>query len=51
MEMIENIVWIMTGFVSAVVAMEVAWRMAMGKAKREKMASVSKSMAIQYVTA
>jgi len=28
MEMIESIVWIMTGFISTLVTMEVAWKLA-----------------------
>jgi hypothetical protein len=51
MEMIENIVWLMTGFISALVTMEVAWRIAMGQAKREKMTSGSKSIAMEQVRA
>lgn len=34
MELIESIVWIMTGFVSTLVTMEMAWRLAKGQAKR-----------------
>jgi hypothetical protein len=51
MEMIENIVWIMTGFISALVTMEVGWRLAMGHAKRQKMTSGSKPVAIEQVGA
>jgi predicted membrane-bound spermidine synthase len=47
MEMIEDIVWIMTGLISTLVTMEVAWRMAMKKTKTEKMTSGSKPMAME----
>jgi hypothetical protein len=39
MEMLEGMVWIMTGFISAAVSMEVACRLAKGQAKS---ASVNK---------
>jgi hypothetical protein len=38
MEMIESISWIMTGFISTLVTMEVAWRFAKGQAKRATIA-------------
>ena len=47
--MIENIVWIMTGFIPTLVTMEVAWRM--GRAKRQKMISGSKPIAMEQVGA
>jgi len=47
MEMIENIVWIMTGFISTLVIMEVGWRM--GLAKKQKTTSSSKRVAIEQV--
>jgi len=31
--MIENIVWVMTGFVSTLVTMELAWRLAKGQTR------------------
>jgi hypothetical protein len=34
MEMIEDIVWIMTGFISTLVTMEIAWRLAKAHARR-----------------
>jgi hypothetical protein len=34
MEMIESIVWIMTGFISTLVTMEVAWRLAKTHARK-----------------
>jgi hypothetical protein len=34
MEMIESIVWIMTGFISTLVTMEVAWRLAKAHARK-----------------
>jgi len=34
MEMIEGIVWIMTGFISTLVTMEVAWRLAKTHARK-----------------
>ena len=44
--MIENIVWIMTGFISTLVIMEVGWRI--GLAKKQKTTS-SKRVAIEQV--
>jgi hypothetical protein len=34
MEMIESIVWIMTGFISTLVTMEVAWRLAKTRTRK-----------------
>ena len=34
MEMIESIVWIMTGFTSTLVTMEVAWRLARARVRK-----------------
>jgi predicted Co/Zn/Cd cation transporter (cation efflux family) len=34
MEMIESIVWITTGFISTLVTMEVAWRLAKAQARK-----------------
>ena len=34
MEMIESIVWIMTGFTSTLVTMEVAWRLAKAQVRK-----------------
>lgn len=34
MEMIESIVWIATGFISTVITMEIAWRLAREQTKR-----------------
>ena len=44
MEMIESIVWIMTGFISTLVTMEVAWRLA--KAQTRKV-SIGKPIAME----
>lgn len=44
MEMIEGIVWIMTGFISTLVTMEVAWRLA--KAQTRKV-SIGKPIAME----
>jgi len=33
MEMIENIVWVMTGFISTLITMELAWRLAKGQTR------------------
>jgi hypothetical protein len=38
MEMIERIVWIMTGFISTLVTMELAWRLAKGQARKAPIA-------------
>lgn len=51
MEMIESIVSIMTSFISTLVAMEVAWRIATGQTKREKITSGSKSIVMEHVGA
>lgn len=45
--MIENIAWIMTGFIFALVTMEVAWRIAKGIAAIEKISYGSKSIAME----
>jgi hypothetical protein len=42
MEMIENIVWIIMGFVNTLATMELSWRLA---AKSEKMRSIAKPIA------
>ncbi len=34
MEMIESIVWIMTGFIPTLVTMEVAWRLAKAQTRK-----------------
>jgi len=34
MEMIESIVWIMTGFTSTLLTMEVAWRLAKARVRK-----------------
>jgi hypothetical protein len=34
MEMIESIVWMATGFISTVITMEIAWRLARQQTKR-----------------
>jgi hypothetical protein len=34
MEMIEGIIWITTGFISTLITMEVAWRLAREQTKR-----------------
>lgn len=34
MEMIESIVWIMTGFISTLVTMEVSWRLAKAQPRK-----------------
>jgi hypothetical protein len=44
MEMIESIVWIMTGFISTLVTMEVAWRLAKA---HERKVSVTKPIAME----
>jgi hypothetical protein len=44
MEMMESIVWIMTGFISTLITMEVAWRL--GKAHARKV-SVTKPSAME----
>jgi hypothetical protein len=49
--MIENIVWIMTGSISALGKMGLAWRIANGQATREKMNYGSKSIAMEKVKA
>jgi len=46
MEMIESIVWIMTGLISTLVPMEVAWRLT--KAKTRKV-SVTKPITMEQV--
>ncbi len=51
MEIIANIVWIMTGFISTLVAMDVAWRIATEQAKREKITSGSKSVVMEHAGA
>jgi len=33
MEIIEDIVWVMTGFISTLVTMELAWRLAKGQTR------------------
>ena len=43
-EMIESIGWIMTGFISTLVTMEVAWRLAKAHARK---VSVTKPIAIE----
>jgi hypothetical protein len=49
MEMIENIVWIMTGFIPTLVTMEIGWRI--GHAKSQKMISGNKPSAMEQVGA
>jgi hypothetical protein len=49
MEIIENIVWIMTGFISTLVIMVLGWRM--GRAKKHKMTSNSKPIVMEQVGA
>ena len=44
MEMIESIVWIMTGFISTLVTMEVAWRLSKAHARK---VSVTKPTAMK----
>jgi hypothetical protein len=44
MEMIESIVWIMTGYISTLVTMEVAWRLAKAHARK---VSVTKPIAME----
>ena len=44
MEIIESIVWIMTGFISTFVTMEVAWRLAKAHARK---VSVTKPIAME----
>jgi hypothetical protein len=44
MEMIESIVWIMTGFISTLVTMEIAWRLAKGHTRK---VSVTKPIVIE----
>jgi len=44
MEMIESIVWIMTGFISTLVTMEMAWRLEKTHARKE---SVTKPIAMK----
>lgn len=44
MEMIESIVWIMTGFVSTLVTMEVVWRLAKAHARK---VSITKPIAME----
>jgi hypothetical protein len=46
MEMIESIVWIMTGFISTLVTMEVAWRLAKTHARK---VSVTKPIAMEQL--
>jgi hypothetical protein len=46
-EMIENILWIITGFIPTLVTMEVGWRM--GHAKRQKTTTGSKYIAMERV--
>jgi hypothetical protein len=41
MEMIENIAWLMTGFVSTFVAMELAWRLARRQTRGESINRVA----------
>jgi hypothetical protein len=47
MEMIENIIWILTGFIPTLVTMEVGWRM--GRTKRAKATTGSKYIAMEQV--
>jgi len=44
MVMIESIVWIMTGFISTLITMEVAWRLAKTHARK---VSVTKPIAMK----
>jgi hypothetical protein len=44
MEMIENIVWVMTGFISTLVTMELAWRLAKGQTRN---VSITKPIAMK----
>jgi hypothetical protein len=44
MEMIESIVWITTGFISTLITMEVAWKLARGQTKRT---SINKPIAVK----
>lgn len=44
MEMIESIVWIMTGLISSLFTMEIAWRLARGHAQR---VSINKPLAMK----
>jgi hypothetical protein len=44
MEMMESIVWIMTGFISILITMEVAWRLAKAHARK---VSVTKPSAME----
>jgi hypothetical protein len=34
MELIENVVWIMSGFIGSLITMEVAWRLASRRTKK-----------------
>lgn len=43
MEMIESIGWIMTGFISTLVTMQLAWRLAKGQTRK---ASITKPVAM-----
>ena len=43
MELIESIVWIMTGFISTLVTMEVAWKLPKAQARK---VSVTKPIAM-----
>jgi len=45
MKMIESIVWIMTGFISTLVTMEVAWRLSKAHARK---VSVTKPTAMKH---
>ena len=47
--MIENIFWMLTGFVPTLVTMEVGWRM--GRAKRAKATTGSKYLVMEQVAA
>lgn len=44
MEMIDGIIWITTGFVSTLITMEVAWRLAREQTKRT---SINKPIAMK----
>ena len=44
MEMIENIVWVMTGFISTLVTMELAWWLAKGQMRN---VSITKPIAMK----
>lgn len=47
MEMIEDIVWVMSGFISTLVTMELSWRLAKGQTRNTKPIAMKQEVELQ----